>query len=65
MVHKYYHTVFTSTRNRKYGFDVLENAARTWGTDTVRPLIDYMQRIIDQISDVLKFLCENLPESKR
>lgn len=61
LVHKYFHFTFTNTRNGKLGFDLLGNVRRTWGTDTVKPIIDELQRYVDKITNLLKFLAENLP----
>jgi len=64
LVHKLYHFVFTNTRNGKFGFDVINEIRRTWGTNTVKSIINEIQDTVNQIEELLRFLSGNLSEKK-
>jgi len=60
IVHKRGHLVFTNTKDGKFGFDILKRLDSTWGTETVNSIEDFIDKSLENLSEVLDYLTENL-----
>lgn len=64
LLHDCDHFVFTNTISGKLGYDIMNEAKTSWGTETVRDISGELQSTIDHLSDLLEYLSVNLPKSK-
>lgn len=47
----------TRTIDAKFGFDILGlNSPKTWGTTTVKPILDYINDILKKLSEVILYI---------
>jgi len=60
IVHKRGHLVFTNTKDGKFGFDILKHFDSKWGTETVNSIEDFIDKTLENLSEVLDYLTENL-----
>lgn len=62
LLHHFSHFVFTSTREGDLGYDMVKGT-ETWGTDTVTGILKGLQKVIDNLSDLMEYLSKNLPKT--
>ena len=60
LLHHFSHFVFTSTREGDLGYGIVKGT-ETWGTDTVTSILEGLQKVIDNLSDLMEYLSKNLP----
>jgi hypothetical protein len=61
LLHQCHHFVFTNTRQSEMGYDLIGKVGSIWGTETVKPVLIELQRYVDNISDLMNYLHNNLP----
>jgi len=61
LLHKSSHFVFATTKRGEFGYDIVNGTKTSWGTDTVKGILTELQSFIDNLSDLMEFLSENLP----
>jgi|SRR3972149_3034541 len=60
IVHKLGNLVFTNTKEGKLGFDIPNHFTLSWGTQTVKPIEDYIENTIKNLSEMVDYLIANL-----
>ena len=63
LLHKYHHFVFTDTKQREMGYDLIGKIGSIWGTETVKPVLKELQSFLDNISDLMGYLHKKLPRT--
>ena len=61
LLHRFYHFVFTTTRQGDLGYDISDSIKTSLGTDTVKGILPDLQHIIDRLTDLIEYLLTNLP----
>jgi hypothetical protein len=64
LLHEFHHFAYTDTKEGEMGFDLIGKIGRTWGTETVKPILKESQGFIDYVSDLMNYLHENLPRTR-
>ena len=64
LVHFYHYLVFTDTKQGELGFDIMDRNKIEWGTNTVKSIIGEVQTVINNISELMEYLSNNLPQEK-
>ena len=62
LLHLFSHFVFTSTREGDFGYAVVKGT-EPWGTDTVIGILKGLQKVVDNLSDLMEYLSKNLPRT--
>jgi len=65
LLHRFFHFVFTQTLEGDLGYDIMDGVKTSWGTETVKSILQYIQSIIDNLSDLLEYLSKNLPKNQK
>jgi len=65
LVHEMHHFVYTDTRQDEKGYDLIGKVGRTWGIETVKPILKEVQGFLDNLSDLMKYLHESLPRTQQ
>jgi hypothetical protein len=63
LVHKYHYFVLTNNRQGELGYDVIDEVKNEWGTDTVKAIRADLQNTIDNLSELIEFIYQNLPKA--
>lgn len=61
LLHKYFHFVFTTTKQGDLGYDIMDRTKTSWGTDIVKGILTQLQNVIDRLTDLIEYLLKNLP----
>jgi hypothetical protein len=64
LVHSYHYLVFTNTKQGELGYDIMNKDKKQWGTETVRSIRVEIQTVINNISELMEFLYDNLPRKE-
>jgi len=65
LVHYYHHFVFTTTRQDKLGYDIMDREKDEWGIDTVKGVSNEIQTVINSLTDLMEYLHTNLPKKPK
>lgn len=65
LIHHKSHLGLSTTIDGKLGYDVVDVGDESWGRDTVIEIFKGIEDIIDNLSDLMEYLSENLPRIQR
>jgi gas vesicle protein len=65
LVHKYHYFVMTENPQGQLGYEIIDEIKESWGSVTVKSISLEVQKTIDNLSELLRFLSENLPRCNR
>jgi hypothetical protein len=64
LLHQQNYFVYTNTRQGELGYGIMDREKVEWGTDTVKPILAEVQTVINEVTDLIKYLNNNLPRKE-
>jgi hypothetical protein len=52
----------TITEKGVLGYEIIDSTKTIWGTKTVKPILEELQKTIDNLSDLIEYVSTNLPK---
>lgn len=65
LVHRQHHFVFTTTRQGERGYEIMDMTKVEWGSDTVRSIRAELQNYVNNLTELVGYLANNLPIKKK
>jgi len=63
LIHHKSHLGLSTTNEGRLGYDVVGAGDDSWGRNTVKDIFEGLQDLIDNLSDLMKYLSRNLPSA--
>ena len=64
LIHQQNYFVYTNTRQGESGYDIMDREKKEWGTDTVKPILAEVQTVINNLTELIEYLHDNLPRKE-
>lgn len=60
LIHLHFHLTLATTKGGKLGYEVADAGDTSWGKDTVTEIFQGLKTTVDNLSDLIEYLSQNL-----